>query len=66
MPTKAANAVIARINKLEENLEKHLIESGEIRSDLTWLKKAFWLLSGCFLTGTVALLVQVALLLLRK
>jgi hypothetical protein len=31
-----------RVSKVEEALEKHLIESGEIRSDLKWLKKAIW------------------------
>lgn len=43
-----------RVTKLEETLEKHLIESGEIRSDLSWLKKAFWTLTASVLTfGTV-------------
>lgn len=31
---------------LKEKLESHLIESGEIRTDLKWLKKAFWVLAG--------------------
>jgi hypothetical protein len=35
-----------RISKLEEALEKHLIESGEIRGDLKWLKKAIWFILG--------------------
>ena len=34
-----------RLDKLEKQLEDHLIESGEIRSDLKWLKKAFWVLA---------------------
>jgi len=34
-----------RMDKLEEALEKHLIESGEIRGDLKWLKKAvYWIM----------------------
>ncbi len=28
-----------RMTKLEETVEKHLIESGEIRGDLKWIKK---------------------------
>jgi len=31
-----------RITRLEEALEKHLIESGEIRGDLKWLKRAVY------------------------
>jgi hypothetical protein len=31
-----------RISKVEDALEKHLIESGEIRGDLKWLKKAVY------------------------
>lgn len=39
---------------LRETLERHLIESGEIRSDLAWLKKAFWTLAASVLTfGTI-------------
>jgi hypothetical protein len=35
-----------RVSHLEEALEKHLIESGEIRGDLKWLKKAIWFILG--------------------
>jgi hypothetical protein len=35
-----------RMIKLEETLEQHLIESGQIRADLSWLKKAYWTLAG--------------------
>jgi hypothetical protein len=31
-----------RVCKVEDALEKHLVESGEIRADLKWLKKAIW------------------------
>jgi len=31
-----------RVSKVEDALEQHLIESGEIRGDLKWLKKAVW------------------------
>jgi len=31
-----------RVGHLEETVEKHLIESGEIRADLKWLKKFMW------------------------
>ena len=39
-----------RMTVLEKTLESHLIESGEIRSDLSWLKKAFWTLTAAALT----------------
>lgn len=35
-----------RMTKLEETVEKHLVESGEIRSDLKWLKKFMWFVLG--------------------
>ena len=31
-----------RVSKIEDALEQHLIESGEIRGDLKWLKKAIY------------------------
>jgi hypothetical protein len=35
-----------RMTKLEETVDKHLIESGEIRQDLKWIKKLMWLVLG--------------------
>lgn len=35
-----------RMTKLEETVENHLIESGEIRGDLKWLKKITWFVLG--------------------
>ena len=35
-----------RISKLEDALEAHLVESGEIRADLKWLKKAVYFIMG--------------------
>jgi len=35
-----------RVAKLEDAVEKHLIESGEIRGDLKWLKKMIWFVLG--------------------
>jgi hypothetical protein len=35
-----------KVDKLESALVKHLEESGEIRSDLKWLKKGYWALIG--------------------
>ena len=31
-----------RVTSLEKTVEAHLIESGEIRGDLKWLKKLMW------------------------
>lgn len=35
-----------RVDKLETAVETHLIESGEIRADLKWLKKFMWFVLG--------------------
>ncbi len=35
-----------RVSKLEDMMETHLIESGEIRGDLKWLKKAVYFIMG--------------------
>jgi len=35
-----------RVSKIEDALEKHLVESGEIRGDLKWLKKAVYFVMG--------------------
>lgn len=35
-----------RVSKIEDVMEKHLIESGEIRGDLKWLKKAIYFVLG--------------------
>lgn len=35
-----------RVSKLEDVVEDHLIESGEIRGDLKWLKKFMWFVLG--------------------
>lgn len=43
-----------RVDNLEHAMEKHLEESGEIRSDLKWLKKLGWfLLASPFATEAV-------------
>lgn len=35
-----------RVTTLEHTVEQHLIESGEIRGDLKWLKKFLWFVLG--------------------
>lgn len=44
------------LKELRMRLEHHLEESGEIRADIRWLKRAFWTLIGAGLTfnGIVA------------
>ena len=43
-----------RLEMIEQIVAKHLEESGEIRSDLKWLKRSFWALFGAGLTfGTI-------------
>jgi hypothetical protein len=43
-----------RVDKLENALLVHLEESGTIRTDLAWLKKAFWTLAVAIVTAQVA------------
>lgn len=38
------SALEKRLTKVEDALEKHLLESGEIRTKLDFLVKAFWIL----------------------
>lgn len=45
-----------KLKQIEDLLIAHLQESGEIRSDLKWLKKAFWVLAGAVVTFNIALL----------
>lgn len=43
-----------RVDNLEGALVRHLEESGTIRTDLAWLKKAFWTLAVAIVTAQVA------------
>jgi len=43
-----------RVDNLEAIVVKHLEESGTIRTDLAWLKKAFWTLTIAVITATAA------------
>lgn len=52
--------------ELRKKLEEHLEESGEIRADLKWLKKAFWTLAGAGVTFNVSLVIAIIAFLLKK
>lgn len=52
--------------ELRSKLEKHLEESSGIRTDLNWLKKAFWTLAGAGITFNVTLVVGLILYLIRR
>lgn len=43
-----------RMDKLEAVIVTHLEESGAIRTDLAWLKKAFWTLAAAMIAAVVA------------
>ena len=47
-----------RMTKLEETVEKHLVESGEIRADLKWLKKLMWAILGTNIALNIPSMVQ--------
>jgi hypothetical protein len=42
-----------RVDALEKAIVSHFEESGEIRADLKWLKKFFWVLAAGIVTGLV-------------
>jgi hypothetical protein len=39
-----------RVDALEKSIVAHFAESGEIRADLKWLKKSYWVLIGLIST----------------
>lgn len=45
-----------RLKDIEQLLVQHLQESGEIRADLKWLKKAYWVLATGGVTFNLTLL----------
>ena len=51
---------------MEVLLVAHLQESGAIRADLAWLKKAFWVLATANVTFNVTLASSLILYLVRK
>ena len=53
------------LKELRSKLENHLEESGQIRADIAWLKKAFWTLAGAGVTFNVTLVVGLILFLLK-
>lgn len=48
-----------RLTKLEDAFTQHLSESGEIRSDLKWLRKAFWTLAGLGTSVTAVVIEEI-------
>lgn len=48
-----------RLTKLEDAFMQHLAESGEIRGDLKWLKKAFWTLAGLGMSVTAIIVEEI-------
>ena len=56
----------ARMSKLEAVVTAHLEESGSIRADLAWLKKAMWTLAGVGVTFNVILAVGLLLYMVRR
>jgi hypothetical protein len=48
-----------RVSALEKALTAHLEESGTIRTDLAWLKKAFWTMTGALVTFNFAVVAAI-------
>ncbi len=55
-----------RMTHLEAIVTAHLEESGAIRSDLAWLKKAMFALVGAGMTFNVTLAVGIILYLIKR
>lgn len=51
--------------QLEAALIKHLEESGGIRADLMWLKRAFWTLATAMVTFNITMASGIILVLLK-
>lgn len=54
------------LRELRAKLEKHLEESGEIRNDLVWIKKAFWTLAAAGITFNVSFIVGILLYVIKR
>jgi hypothetical protein len=48
-----------RVTTLENVVTKHLEESGTIRTDLSWLKRAFWTMAGALVTFNFGIIAAV-------
>lgn len=55
-----------RMTRLEVIVEKHMEESGNIRTDLAWLKKAMFALIGGGLTFNITLAVAFIMYLIKR
>lgn len=45
------NSYEKRVSHLEDQVEKHLEEAGEVREALRWLKKSHWVLVGTVISA---------------
>lgn len=50
---KSSRSLEPRVTKLEIDVEKHLMESGEIRTDIAWIKKGVYV---CIAAGIPSLI----------
>jgi hypothetical protein len=63
MPKKSVTDIMRRLTVLEVALEKHLMESGEIRTDLAWIKK---LLLAVAVPTAIGLFIQLFVLVVKR
>jgi hypothetical protein len=63
---KIKRSVTDRVTKLEEAFTTHLVESGEIRADLAWVKKAIWAGVAAGGTATAGILIQLFITLVKR
>lgn len=65
MPAPIVKEILRRLGVVEQKMGDHFTESGEIRADIAWLKKATWVAGGSFLTFTATLVIAVIVYLLN-
>jgi tetrahydromethanopterin S-methyltransferase subunit G len=66
MPVNDVKTLHKRLDQMEAKLEKHLEESGEIRTDLAWIKRLMFAAIGLACTATAGVVVQIFLVLVKK
>jgi hypothetical protein len=65
MPAPIVREILRRLGVVEQKMGDHFTESGEIKADIAWLKKAYWVQAGAFLTFTATLVIAVMVYLLN-
>jgi hypothetical protein len=66
MPVNDIKTLHKRLDAMEIKIEKHLEESGEIRTDLAWIKRLMFAAIGLACTATAGVIVQIFLVVAKR